>query len=250
MVRKRLSDLLREEAQRSLDTPESDATPPEEQPSEGRSPSAKRPPSNRARSAAQSSTKPRPTRSGSNSPMSPPPEPPAEPSTPVPTEAVTADLKEKEALIAEFKETIADLQTSLHQSKHAEEVLRQEVATLQAELEQQQAAIAQLQATLTQATQHHAELEEARATILKLSENNIQLSRELAQQQASDRPAIALSQTHSVTTPAAARVAPEPTQPRNAMQVTKTALREILRHPIQPQQPSNVLTNEDIGWVD
>lgn len=257
MVRKRLSDLLRDEAQRSLDAPNpqpaSDSDRPDPAPSTGdRKPTGKPAGARRAASSAKPAAAPKSTPRA------------AKPAAPPPQESSVSE----NSPVEELQDTIAELQASLRQATHAETVLREELAKLEAELAQKQDLINHLKEELERSRQHQAEADEARTMILKLSENNIQLTQELEQlrqakteQQTQGKQAIATT----VATPAPSRQAapkpttglamyaaakPAPTPTTNGLATAGSALRQILRHPIQPQQPSTALTNDDIGWVD
>lgn len=218
MTKKRLSDLLRQEAQKSLEEG-SPAEPEQEAPAAESQPK----PANRRRSPLQSTAKQTPqpkatTRSKTT------------PSTVVTADPVSADttpLQQQEALITELKDTIATLQTSLSTAQHTEDALRQDITDLETALQQQRELVQVLKTDLKQAEQSQAELEQTKQLILTLSDNNIKLTQELA----TLKQGTALSKQSNGYS-------------------TNLELRRILEHPVKPEQPSASFTDAEIGWVD
>jgi predicted RNase H-like nuclease (RuvC/YqgF family) len=142
MTKKRLEDLLREEAGKPLDSetkalPETaldqlptDVTPSEMEPLSGIN----------VEPSPENSTISRPKRSN-------------------PTKA-------------ELETTVTELQEALQAAYQNESSLQQQVANLQLELQEQKTLVEKLQAVVEQVDQLKAELEEAKAVILQLSETN------------------------------------------------------------------------------
>jgi DNA repair exonuclease SbcCD ATPase subunit len=159
-------------------------------------------------------------------------------------------------------ETIANLQAELeatHQAAQKRETeLKQKITQLQTELDQQQTALEQLQADSKQVNQLKAELEDAKKMILQLSQVNAQ--------PAPPKPAPPLvraaePELESVT--AAHSTAPSSSQDRSAPpKQHQIALRQLLDHPTRPgtlpSMPSEKLKEPrleepekiDIGWMD
>jgi len=211
MVKKRLSDLLREEAQKPAE--EGDAPPA--------SPRRQRSPASQSPSASSSV----PAVGEAVDAVSPSPEESPGAATaadPTPTEAAL------QAAIAPLEETIADLEESLRVAKRTEDALRQEVTHLEVELADQRTVIQTLTTELDQVKPIKRELEQAKQLILQLSEGNLKLTAEMDQ----------LKQAQSE------RATQVPVK-KSMME-----LRNILRHPVQVQIPSTTLSNADIGWVD
>jgi hypothetical protein len=188
MAKKRLSDLLREEVNKSADGGESAAPSAESASTEA---SAQPDPT----PAEANATDPTPTQAPQGEPLrlglhpsqqgkaeAPAPEPIAEPIAELtPTNGTgrrhsptKADL---EATIAELKTQLAAAQQQSQQqvqqqSQQQETQLNQQLDRLQTEVKRQQATIEQLQGEIQHAKSLRAELEEARQVILKLSEIN------------------------------------------------------------------------------
>ena len=253
MARKRLSDLVREEANK--------AQPEAEQPAVEQSaveqPDAETPPTPKAtvrsQSKAKSAQKPIPDASGDE-----PVDVKAEPVTADPSEAEDSSLSEAQTKIQEFEATIADLQSNLksaYETAHKNEAkLKQKITDLQTELDEKQETIDQLQEDGKQVRQLKAELEDAKKMILQLSQVNAQ--------PAPPRPTPALNRaaepelesSSSAMKPAAAKSSPPPKQ-------NQIALRQILDHPTRPGKlpamPSEKFSEKveetdkiDIGWMD
>ncbi|MBD2464413.1 hypothetical protein H6G89_25740 [Oscillatoria sp. FACHB-1407] len=203
MTKKRLSDLLRQEAQKSLE---------DEKPVEQVTPeAAKQPTTTNRRKAPQ-------TKSAAASKTTQ--------SAVVASDPASADTKQQQdSLIAELKEAIATLQTSLNTAQQTEGALRQEITDLEAALQQQRELVQVLKADLKQADQNRAELEETKHLIVTLSDNNLKLKQELD----------TLKQSTTAIAPA------------NSVHLE---LRRILEHPVQKEQPSPSFTDAEIGWVD
>lgn len=212
MARKRLSDLLREEVQRS---------PDEELTSEktGSSSSAESQKGTGARNR-----KPSPDAAAAKAKTSKSPKESAAPEADAPSAAVDAESAE---IMTALRETIETLQADLQHCRRAEANLRDEMATLETSLRDQKAIVQRLKTELEQA-QSGRELEEARQTILSLSDHNLKMKQEL--------------ETLKSTISKPQRMATTPSAFRE--------LRQILQHPIQVDLPSTALSDADIGWVD
>lgn len=132
------------------------------------------------------------------------------------------------AKVAELQDTINDLQASLKTAQQVEQALRQELATLEASLKEREQVTQGLEAELEKARKNSAELDHTKRLVLQLSEGNIQLTKELEtlKQQKQSAP-------HS-----------------SGIVTANQALRQILRHPVLPTIPSTNFSDEDIGWVD
>lgn len=137
------------------------------------------------------------------------------------------------AKLTDLHDTINSLQASLKTAQQVEQALRQEVITLEASLKDRETAVQQLQAELDKAHQNNTELETTKRLVLQLSESNIQLTKEME------------TLRHEK--------APLPSyQALPPREVTKTALalKQILQHPVLATIPSTDFSDDDIGWVD
>lgn len=237
MVRKRLSDMLREEAQKPAE-PE-----PETTPDSAIAPSA---------TPSQPTAKRKRTTAGSRSAASPPSSNASK--TTVSKEKVTAIAPEVTHLEAEMEiatKQIADL--------------NQQVTALKSELEDQITASKKLQPTLEKAEKRNQQLEielsEAKQTILQLVEVNSQLKQDLAAKQQ----AVAIPETIPrgiAPSSKSSLPAPSPIVPaepkKNTLASATSTHQEFLRrqqkslaHPVFPvgNSPGH-LSDQDLGWVD
>ncbi|MBE9179626.1 hypothetical protein IQ268_13745 [Oculatella sp. LEGE 06141] len=229
MARKRLSDLVREEAQK---VPEAEAAQPE--PDAEHTPASESDDSDDSdrddQASSEESTASRSTSSRSKSPTK-----------------------------AELEAIVTDLQAEIRAAQKERDELHHKLSELQEALETEKALHQKLQAELKKADQLKVELEKARDLILKLSEANAKP----AQPAASSAPPAALS----LSKPEASKPKSEPSKlPQltkstsgqvSTGQDSQSALRKVLRHPIEPttlpHMPSEYdtkLSNDDIGWVD
>jgi DNA repair exonuclease SbcCD ATPase subunit len=227
VTRKRLSDLLREEAKKSLD--DAAATP------QSTSKSRKASTASQGKAQKVEGTK---GNEANKEAIAPPPAPVAARkatggrSAKAPA-AVTAEANSTSNETnftpnpTDLQETINDLQASLKTAQQVEQALRQEVATLEASLKDREKALQQLQTELERAHQDKSELEKTKQLALKLSESNIQLTREME------------ALKHKTAS-----------SPQRGASTTTLALRQILQHPVLTAIPSTDLTDDDIGWVD
>lgn len=151
--RKRLSDLLREEAKRS---PDANAAAEEQS----------------AQTSASS------TKGGTRSKSAKPSD--TEADAPADTAAETGDVSEAIAATpspaqVELESALEELRSQLQSAKAQEGVLQRQIESLQADLSEQQALMQKLKADLEHSSQLKNELEEARNVILRLSELNTKL---------------------------------------------------------------------------
>ncbi|MEX0268678.1 hypothetical protein AB3R30_06030 [Leptolyngbyaceae cyanobacterium UHCC 1019] len=246
MVRKRLSDMLREEAQKPTETEINVASTPQVENTAGAAqskPAAKRRTPTGSRTAAKSS-------STASQDLS----------------KDTAAKDETTAIALEVTHLKAELNATAKQTSE----LNQQVTDLKAELENQAAATKTLQTTLKKAEQHGqqlaTELTEAKQTILNLVEVNSQLKQDLAAKQAA-----AIHETlANLSTGLPRGIAPLPKKslpetPTASTEVKKNALasttlsqqellqrqKKSLAHPVFPAGNSpGHLSEQDLGWVD
>jgi chromosome segregation ATPase len=268
MARKRLSDLLREEAQKSLPDNQGDATnePPvkEQKPKSQRDRSSQPTPAVTADAATDTTTEPSTGAADQSETTSVAELTPVEavPAAMVPEAAQVAELTTR---ITELEDTIADLQATLRTTQRTETVLREEITQLQASLRDQQELTQQLQKNLEQANRHEAELEQAKQFILKLSEENMQLVQalEAAKREqvtpnttqatnniptGKDAQTVNRSPQNGTSQPSPSAQAAPATSDRSRVSVV--TLQQILKHPIQAEPLKTTLTNEEMGWVD
>lgn len=150
MTKKRLVDLLREEAQESPD-PETEVT----------------------QEAAPDQLEADTTLLETE----PPDKTTAEPSSVDP--AATLRAKRTDPTKAEPETTVLELQEILQAAYGKENSLQQQIANLQSDLQEQKILVQKLQATLEQSNQIKAELEQAKKVILQLSEANSKTTQEV-----------------------------------------------------------------------
>lgn len=175
MARKRLSDLLRDEAQKPA-------------------PATERPSKAAAKPAAR-----RPARSTKATPTEEPPAP------------VEASVVETPPSNPELEAAIAQLQSLLSQAQQREQSLQQQISGLETELHHQQQQVQQLQEHLTKANRLQPELEQAKKAALQLAEANQKLTQELE----SLRHQNGNGKVHKaeVVEPAPAALTPQPSAP-------------------------------------
>jgi hypothetical protein len=247
MARKRLSDLLREEAQKSTDT-EAEAAEAQPAPAAKSAASAKgRSPADTAaktQPAAQSSTsKTRKPASAATPSTAPAPEPAAEaptaeanetpqveaaeisPDSAEPSHAETASPAPADAelltRIATLEATITNLQQTIAAADDKERLLQRQVMDLAAKLDEQRTLAEKLQADVERGRQ--AEVKPVAA--------------KPASPQRTDVP---LKLPHATTAPA---------QPEHST-THYIELKKVLQHPVRPEPPASRLSNDDIGWFD
>lgn len=211
MAKKRLSDLLRDEVNKSADKAGQAAEPSSEPSNEPSNESANQSSNESANQSADQSAKStgakpakppeklpassQPTIDSADSAISEAsPETPAEAKTTAPQgeplrlgvhpsqqnqQDATAEVaaaqsaRRNSPTKAELETTIAELKTQLETAQQQKESFDQQIDHLQAEVKRQQSVIDQLQAEMQQSKSLRAELEEARQVILKLSEINV-----------------------------------------------------------------------------
>ncbi|MFM7470482.1 MAG: hypothetical protein ACKO5P_03085 [Nodosilinea sp.] len=203
MTKKRLSDLLKEEAGKS-DSP--DLSNPE-------SPPESRPPLSRRRgtAAALHGSSSQPT------PIAPSPD-----QTPASVEATPP---------ADIDSTVPDLEKVIARLETEKGTLANTVKALQADLEAQQGRLFELKDQLDKS---QIELQEAKQTILKLSQAN----------QAPATPTVA----RSAASKSSSRISGVDIIPRSPSQPGYR--RGVPSQPAQVSQPNPMISNDDIGWVD
>ena len=260
MVKKRLSDLLREEAQKSGEAAPEQS---ENQQTEGTiAPAAEK--ANEPAKAAPESEPPEAAQ---------PVEPEASPEEPSHQRKSSPTKVELEGLVAELKAALA---ASRQTTQQQEDALNQQITTLQASLQNQQSLIEQLQTEVQQAQSLKKELEEAKQMILQLSQANAKPTPAAPAVSApSSYQPLALS---PMKPPSAQPAEPELEASRIKLDQPTGAdgklvpgnppkyqqeLRRILDHPTRPSavppMPSDAiqekeqekkLSDTDMGWVD
>jgi len=219
MVRKRLSDMLREEA----NTPDEQGNADEE-----------------VIDVAAEPAKPASTAKASRSN--------ARANTANQTKAKPAGFanKAKPELDTELENTIAELKQSLEQAAEREKALAEEIATLKADLKANQAQLKSLQDREQQTAALETELAQAKATALKLAEANTELTNKLEHSQA--QPPKPTQQTAPLA-PAKGAKTDDPVVIRREVLLQRQ--RASLAHPIFPDKPSNgTFSDQDLGWFD
>ncbi|HIK18003.1 MAG TPA: hypothetical protein IGS53_22320 [Leptolyngbyaceae cyanobacterium M33_DOE_097] len=219
MVRKRLSDMLREEA----NTPDDQGNADEEvidvaaEPAKPAS-TAKTTRSNaRANTAHQTKAKP----AGFANKAKPEPD-------------------------TELENTIAELKQALEQATEREKALAQEVETLKADLKANQAQLKSLQDREQQTTALETELAQAKATALKLAEANTELTNKLEHLQTQPQKP---TQQPPPLAPAKAGTTDDPVVIRREVLLQRQ--RASLAHPVFPDKPTNSsFSDQDLGWFD
>lgn len=243
MVRKRLSDMLREEAQKPAE-PKIEITSSDSAIASSAVPS-------------QPAAKRKSTTAGSRAAASP------QSSNASKTSAskTTVSKEKAPAIASEVTSLTAELETAAKQVAD----LNQQVTGLKAELEDQITASKKLQPTLEKAEKRNQQLEielsEAKQTILQLVEVNSQLKQDLAVKQQ----AVAIPETiPRGIAPSPKSSLPEPSpivpaEPKKSTLASATSThQEFLRrqqkslaHPVFPAGDSpGHLSDQDLGWVD
>jgi chromosome segregation ATPase len=236
MTKKRLSDVLKEEVNKA-DAPDSAAAEVESAPK----------PSRRASSARRTATSRR-TKAATSKPAAEPeskskPEPQPEPESkskpePQPEPDSGADeIAAQASAQADLSDRLSALEKDLAAAQKDKAQLEKTVAGLQKDLETQQGRLFELKDSLDQAetatkakaealTKTQAELDEAKQTILKLTE---------------------------AAAPAPHRISGVDILPRRPVEpkANRPAYhRGVPDYAIQKGQPNSMLTDADIGWVD
>jgi myosin heavy subunit len=168
------------------------------------------------------------------------------------SELEDADDSEQADLIAE----VEDLQAALKSAQRREDTLKRQIVDLEADLAQQKNLVQTLQTELSHAHEHKSELEQARKTILQLSDATAKMTQELNALKGKSAPPAKSPTPTSVPAPAPAPSAPVSksagSKPAENSKLTlhEQELYKVLQHPIYVAAPSTNFTNEDIGWVD
>lgn len=217
MARKRLSDLLRQEVKKPLETENSETTAN----AEG------------LESPPEASEPEEPTLDATPKPVEPV-------ESPTLAEPMPEPVNPLESVVTELK---ADLEQSQQQVRS----LEQQIADLQTQLTTQTDLIKTLQVDQQQISKLKAELKQAKATALKLAETNTKLTADLTalQQQAKQapKPEEKVPSAQRATTPSSSTPLKQEIIHKQQMQT--------LTHPMFPNKslPGH-LSDQDLGWVD
>lgn len=269
MARKRLSDLLREEAQKSSD---GDATPGEtpaaagEQGADEQAEGDNQTPDTAVQEKPESSTasskqqKSQPSNADSNADTESSPS-----AAPGSDSAHSTQPKRSNLTKAELESKLADVEAILQSTVQEKEVLQQHVDGLQSELDAQKELIATLKNRSEQSDRLKAELDEAKRVILQLSEVNSKLTQassgavQPAVQQSEPASSKQTKQASS-SQPSSDQTASRSQPKRSESSPGQLSLRQAPPRRSQPSQsyplpkmPSEndtKLTDADIGWVD
>lgn len=144
--------------------------------------------------------------------------------------------KRKNPTKADLETTVTELQEELQAAHQRESSLQQQVADLQAHLQEQKTSAQKLQTELESANKLHPELEEAKELANKLQ----------AELEEAKGVILQLSETNSRTSQKI-----NSTKPEN--KDSRTHLKKIPHHSVKPRSSSSQVTrvsNTDIGWVD
>ncbi|CAN1210032.1 hypothetical protein TUMEXPCC7403_07545 [Tumidithrix helvetica PCC 7403] len=252
MTKKRLTDLLREEAQKSSENSENNIESDLELNAKSGGASDAKP----VTQNAEASTKPMsaPANEAAKAPQ---------------TKANEVKVAEKANNSAELKQ-IAELQAQLEKAKTQEASLQQQVADLKQELAASQANAEKLQTAIAQATQAKTEadhaLNEVKKDNLRLAEANIQLTAEVDLLKAGKQTSSARSHSHSTQAAYYSSVKPVPEKTATEKAASEKAatekanlrtqdndrdkirLSKLLRRPVGSNDMSKV--NQNIGWFD
>lgn len=252
MARKRLSDLLREEANKPPADASPSETPANESPAQPAAPAQINETHRQEAIPEAEATEHSSPDSGNGTPEG---AIAAAPSDSIAPEEPPAASRRHGPTKAELEATIAELRSTLQQTQDAaqqqEATLQQQITHLTSEVASQQVLIEQLQTEVQQVQSLKAQLEEARKVILQLSQVNAQPAPPLTASSASLGSSPAAEPELESTQPV--RPAPKPTSTSSKHQ---TALRQVLAHPTQPgslpkmSSEESKLSETDMGWVD
>lgn len=284
MARKRLSDLLREEEQKSGENA-AEQTQPSSQPSaeEDVQPEAEKAIPATAEVIAAQAEQVDDFVADLRSAAAEPEEPQAEPETkpdPEPASHHRPTKADLEAIIVQLK---GDLESASQTTRTQTAALHEQITQLQAQIATQEATIQQLQTEVQQAEkqsgQLKTELESARQMILQLSQINkpAESPKAAPSPKPPSGPREAAPLPKPLSSPRAAEPELEPTRsdfiipaghmPRSAAnarpRLHEMALKKVLDHPIQPgslppmsaeakpaEKETVKLTDADVGWMD
>ncbi len=226
MVRKRLGDLIREEAGKGL-SPETN--PASQKPEVSPEPKPN-PPAAKSSSARRSATKPTaaaPKTTASKQPA-------ADPTV----AQLKTSLAKAEQALSLSQQHEEELKQQLAVSRQREQSLSQQLTDWESKLEQQQAIAHRLQADLNQTEKLQTELAEAKQVILKLS----------AQQASAPatKPATAKSAVPKTETSEAIAAKPKP----EVYKFERIGWTPLSPHLIEPSNSPSKLSDIDLGWVD
>ncbi|MBF2072598.1 MAG: hypothetical protein IGS50_02370 [Synechococcales cyanobacterium C42_A2020_086] len=245
MARKRLSDLLREEANKSPADASLSETPANESHAQPAAPASTKETHRQEAIPDAEATEHSSLNSSNGTPAGAIAAAPSDPATSRRHSPTKAEL---EATIAELRSTLQQTQDAAQQQ---EATLQQQITHLTSELASQQALIEQLQTEVQQVQSLKAQLEEARKVILQLSQVNAQPAPPLKASPASPGSSPAAEPELETTQPV--RPVPKPTSTPSKHQI---ALRQMLAHPTQPgslpkmSSEESKLSETDMGWVD
>ncbi len=229
MARKRLSDLLREEAQKPPEV-ETEAVSLVDEAEDGQEAIAPPAKTSRSKPAAQ-------------------------------TAAQTAAAK---AVVVTPDPLILELKTALEEAKDRESDYQQEILDLKAEVKAQTAIAQKLQTSLEktehQRQQLEEELAEAKQTALQLAATNSQLKQEQAdrkQEQAQKQAQLAESkaaESKAAESKSASQKLAPTKPPASSGTISQQEIlrrqRQSLVHPVFPGKQPGHISEQDIGWVD
>lgn len=232
-TRKQLSDVLREEANKSS-TPETESKAEDwEQ-------------SNQAKASKPTSTKPASKTGQSAS------QPAAQSKKPKTSEALDPSV-----VVTALDGETDDLRTALDDARMREGVLQRKIDALESDLDKHRTLVQQLTTDLEQAKHSKAELDEAKRVIVQLSELNSNLAvaakaSKLAQvtPQAAEPSAPPQVAKSPATPPPAATNARTVHPGHTTSQRSQIELHRMFDHPVLPAPSSTSLSDDEIGWVD
>lgn len=145
--------------------------------------------------------------------------------------------KEREPAKEKYEAQITELKAALSQGAEQEKELQAQVKSLQAEVKRHQKDVVSLEAQVAQGSGLKAELAEAKAVILQLSEANTLMSESLDALKSSKTPK---------AQPQAQRKAPLSLRPLPSHSVQRTP---SVQHSVAPANASKPKT-VDVGWMD
>jgi predicted RNase H-like nuclease (RuvC/YqgF family) len=140
--------------------------------------------------------------------------------------------KESEPAKEKYEAQITELKAALSQGAEHEKALQAQIKSLQAEVKHHQKDVVTLEAQVAQGSGLKAELAEAKAVILQLSEANTLMSE-------------SLDALKSSKTPQAQRKAPLSLRPLPSHSAQRTSV----QHSVAPANASKPKT-VDVGWMD
>ena len=141
--------------------------------------------------------------------------------------------------------TIAELKSGLETARQTEATLQETLTALQTELADQKALVQKLQAEQKQTQKLKAELEDARQTILKLTEASSQAAQpEPAKPEKPEKP-------EKTTKSSGLQLAKQPDPKSRDYRSHRILLSErIPQHSMHQHYPSKTTSDSDLGWFD